>query len=126
MREPGGHESGQSCHPKLILQPNYQVPLDTHRTYKGALSLVAASCWRTKMRTFLVLLLLAVVCASLGKAPAAPSLKGDRQPLGSVQEEHGAGEPSELGHWTGEEAAGNVEEASMVAAAQSDSETSSL
>lgn len=52
------------------------------------------------MRTFLVLLLLAVVCASLGKAPAAPSLKGDRQPLGSVQE-HGAGEPSELGHWTG-------------------------
>lgn len=77
------------------------------------------------MRTFLVLLLLAVVCASLGKAPAAPSLKGDRQPLGSVQE-HGAGEPSELGHWTDEEAAGNVEEASMVAPAQSDSETSSL
>lgn len=61
-----------------------------------------------------MLLLLAVVCASLGKTPAASSLKGDRRPLGSIQE-HGTGEPSELGHWTGEEAAGNVEEASMAA-----------
>lgn len=47
------------------------------------------------MRPLLVLLLLAVVCASLGKALAALGLRGGRQPLGRVQES-GSGGASEL------------------------------
>lgn len=47
------------------------------------------------MRPLLVLLLLAVVCASLGKALAIPGLRGGRQPLGRVQKS-GAGGASEL------------------------------
>lgn len=107
------------------LQPNYRVPPDTHRTYKGALSLVAASCWRTKMRTFRVLLLLAAVCASLGKAPAAPSLKGDRQPLGSVQE-HGGGSLLSWGTGMVRRLQGMWKRLLWWLPAQSDSETSSL
>lgn len=38
------------------------------------------------MRPLLVLLLLAVVCASLGKALATPGLRGGRWSLGRVQE----------------------------------------
>lgn len=47
------------------------------------------------MRTLLVVLLLAVVCTSLGKTLAAPGLKGGKQPLGRVRE-HGTGGASEL------------------------------
>lgn len=42
------------------------------------------------MRPLLVLLLLAVVCTSLGKALAIPGLRGGRQPLGRVRDS-GAG-----------------------------------
>lgn len=47
------------------------------------------------MRPLLVLLLLAIVCASLGKALAIPGWRGVRQPLGRVQKS-GAGGALEL------------------------------
>lgn len=57
---------------------------------------MAPSCWLIAvMRPLLVLTLLAVVCASLGKALAAPGVRGGRRPLGRVQKE-GADGASEL------------------------------